>query len=411
MPRWPAPFWKHVLLHNEPTTGATAHPGSRTGLLAVFGSTLFQLSGVFMLSPLMLVLLTEREVSTTIAGLFAATTWLGIFIVTPFASALTRRWGRRRAMWFASGVPLAAAVGFLSTDSIAVWFVLELLAGIAGGMRWVLAEALIAEFSPPERLGRTMGMYATMVGATFIIGPSLLAWAGSTGHVALGLVIALLTLGLVWTMFIPPILTPAEAGNTSVGPRGLWQAVQQHPILMLAGFIGGFFELGLASILPLYGLSMGLGASAAALLISVSGLGSTLAAIPVGMAADRFADPVRGRRSLMVAVAAVALVCAAALPLVEHAIWVAWPVVFLLGAAGSSLYTLCMTDIGAREKGIALVNCTAVLVLNYTLGGLVASGISGALIDWSATVAFPAVLILVAAVGLAALLRARRNPA
>ncbi|WP_138516998.1 MFS transporter [Rhodoferax bucti] len=398
-------------MHNDPTTGATAHPGSRTGLLAVFGSTLFQLSGVFMLSPLMLVLLTEREVSTTIAGLFAATTWLGIFIVTPFASALTRRWGRRSAMWFASGVPLAAAVGFLSTDSIAVWFVLELLAGIAGGMRWVLAEALIAEFSPPERLGRTMGMYATMVGATFIIGPSLLAWAGSTGHVALGLVIALLTLGLVWTMFIPPIPTPAEAGNTSVGPRGLWQAVQQHPILMLAGFIGGFFELGLASILPLYGLSMGLGASAAALLISVSGLGSTLAAIPVGMAADRFADPVRGRRSLMVAVAAVALACAAALPLVEHAIWVAWPVVFLLGAAGSSLYTLCMTDIGAREKGIALVNCTAVLVLNYTLGGLVASGISGALIDWSATVAFPAVLILVAAVGLAALLRARRNPA
>ncbi len=411
MPRWPAPFWKHVLLHNEPTTGATAHAGSRTGLLAVFGSTLFQLSGVFMLSPLMLVLLTEREVSTTIAGLFAATTWLGIFIVTPFASALTRRWGRRRAMWFASGVPLAAAVGFLSTDSIAVWFVLELLAGIAGGMRWVLAEALIAEFSPPERLGRTMGMYATMVGATFIIGPSLLAWAGSTGHVALGLVIALLTLGLVWTMFIPPIPTPAEAGNTSVGPRGLWQAVQQHPILMLAGFIGGFFELGLASILPLYGLSMGLGASAAALLISVSGLGSTLAAIPVGMAADRFADPVRGRRSLMVAVAAVALVCAAALPLVEHAIWVAWPVVFLLGAAGSSLYTLCMTDIGAREKGIALVNCTAVLVLNYTLGGLVASGISGALIDWSATVAFPAVLILVAAVGLAALLRTGRKAA
>ena len=27
------------------------------------------------------------------AGLFAATTRLGIFIVTPFASALTQRWG------------------------------------------------------------------------------------------------------------------------------------------------------------------------------------------------------------------------------------------------------------------------------------------------------------------------------
>ena len=380
------------------------------GLLAVFASTLFQLSGIFMLSPLILLLLKERDVSTSIASLFAASTWLGIFIVTPFASAITRKWGRRRTMWIAAATPLGAAIGFFFTDNIWIWFALELVSGMTGSLRWVLAEAFIAEFSPPERLGRYMGIYATMVGATFIIGPSLLAWAGSTGHIALFLVMGLLSLGLFWTLFIPPIPATHETGSVSTGPRGLWQAVQQHPILMLAGFIGGFFELGLASILPLYGLSMGLGVSAAALLISMSGLGSTLAAIPVGMAADRFADPVRGRRSLMVAVAAVALVCAAALPLVEHAIWVAWPVVFLLGAAGSSLYTLCMTDIGAREKGIALVNCTAVLVLNYTLGGLVASGISGALIDWSATVAFPAVLILVAAVGLAALLRARRNP-
>lgn len=380
------------------------------GLLAVFASTLFQLSGIFMLSPLVLLLLKEREVSTSIASLFAASTWLGIFIVTPFASAITRKWGRRRTMWIAAATPLGAAIGFFFTDNIWIWFALELVSGMTGSLRWVLAEAFIAEFSPPERLGRYMGIYATMVGATFIIGPSLLAWAGSTGHIALFLVMGLLSLGLFWTLFIPPIPATHETGSVSTGPRGLWQAVQQHPILMLAGFIGGFFELGLASILPLYGLSMGLGASAAALLISVSGLGSTLAAIPVGMAADRFADPVRGRRTLMVAVAAVALVCAAALPLVEHAIWVAWPVVFLLGAAGSSLYTLCMTDIGAREKGTALVNCTAVLVLNYTLGGLVASGISGALIDWSATVAFPAVLILVAAVGLAALLRARRDP-
>lgn len=390
------------------------HPapkGSGTGLLAVFGSTLFQLSGVFMLSPLMLVMLKEREVSTTLAGLFAATTWLGIFIVTPFASAITQRWGRRRAMWFASGVPLAAAIGFMATDHLGLWFALELLAGIAGGMRWVLAEAFIAEFSPPERLGRTMGMYATMVGLTFVIGPTLLAWTGSSGHAALGLVIALLSIGLLWTALIPSIAPPAEPDTAHAGPRGLWLAVQQHPILMLAGFIGGFFELGLASILPLYGLTLGMGASAAALMISVSGAGSTLVAIPVGMVADRFANPVQGRRTLMVAVAAMALVCAAALLAVVRLPWIVWPVVFLLGAAGSALYTLCMTDIGAREKGNQLVNSTAVLVLNYTLGGLVASGISGALIERSATVTFPLVLMLVAALGLGTLLKEHRRKA
>lgn len=383
--------------------------GSPMGLLSVFGSTLFQLSGVFMLSPLMLVLLKEREVSTTVAGLFAATTWLGIFIVTPFASALTQRWGQRTTMWFASAAPLLAAIGFLTTDALWLWFALELLAGVAGGLRWVLAEAFIAEFSPPDRLGRTIGIYATMVGATFIIGPTLLAWVGSDGPAALGLVIALLGMGLVWTALIPMVPPHAESANARVGLAGLWQAVRSHPIIMLAGFIGGFFELGLASILPLYGLAMGLGAAAAALLISVSGLGSTLIAIPVGMVADRFTDKVRGRRTLMAVCVAIALAAACGLLLVARWHWLAWPIVFVLGAAGSSLYTLSMTDIGAREQGITLVNSTAVLVLNYTLGGLVASALSGALIDWSPNTGFPLVLIAVAAIGLVALLRTRRS--
>ena len=49
------------------------------GLVAGFGSTLFQLCGVFMLLPLLLFLLKRAEVSNTVAGLFAATKYLSIF--------------------------------------------------------------------------------------------------------------------------------------------------------------------------------------------------------------------------------------------------------------------------------------------------------------------------------------------
>jgi hypothetical protein len=94
---------------------------------------------------------------------------------------------------------------------------------------------------------------------------------------------------------------------------------------------------------------------------------------------------------------------------VGHTPWLAWPIVFVWGGAGGTLYAMAMTDIGSREKGITLVNSTAVLVLTYTMGGLVASGISGALIDWSPAVAFPAALVVVAAVGLGALVRSRRG--
>jgi len=382
-------------------------PHAQRGLLAVFGSTFFQLCGIFMLSPLLLLLLKGAQVSSTVAGLFAATTWLGIFIITPFASQLTQKLGRRQTMWLASTMPIVAATGFMLTDVLWVWFVLELLAGITGGLRWVLAEAFIAEFAPPGQTGRYIGTYATMVGLTFVIGPVLLAWVGTGNAQALWLVVALLTIGLAWTALIPRLPPAHDQHSASVGLQGLWQAVLAHPVIMLAGFIGGFFELGLASTLPLYGLSLGLSASASALLVAMSGAGGTLVALPSGMIADRFASPAQGRRSLMLVFTALLLLSACASPWVMSHTWLVWPMVAIWGAAGGALYTLAMIDIGAREKGITLVNSTAVLVLTYTLGGLVASASSGALIDWSATTAFPALLLGVGAVGLLALLGQR----
>lgn len=387
-----------------------AQVNGQRGLLSVFGSTLFLLSGVFMLSPLMLLMLKKADVSTTVAGLFAATTWLGIFIVTPFASAVTQKLGRRPTMWLTSVMPLVAAIGFFTTSSLGLWFVLILVAGLADGLRWVLAEAFIAEFAPPGQTGRYIGAFATMVGTTFVIGPTLLAWAGTDSSMALWLVIALLSLGLAWTALIPVLPPEPDTHTTRVGLHGLWHAVVSQPVIMLAGFLGGFFELGLASILPLYGLTLGLSASAAALLISVSGLGGTLVAIPAGMLADRFTSPAKGRRTLMTAFTALILLSTFASPWLAQHTWLVWPMVGIWGAAGGALYTLAMVDIGAREKGMTLVNSTAVLVLAYTLGGLIASSVSGALLDWSMTLAFPALLTGVAATGLAALVKTKPAP-
>jgi MFS family permease len=379
---------------------SVAAAGSRIGLLAVFGSTFFELCGIFMLSPLLLLLLKQAQISTTVAGLFAATTWLGVFIITPFASQLARHIGRRPAMWLASATPLLATLGFMLTDALWIWFALQLLAGVAGGLRWVLAEAFIAEFAPPQYIGRTIGTYATLVGLTFVVGPVLLAAVGTDSPHALWWPFALLCLGLGWTALIPKLPADHDQHSARVGWKGLLQALLAHPVVMLAGFVGGFFELGLASTLPLYGLSLGLTASASALLVAVSGAGGTLMALPAGMMADRFASPAQGRRNLMRAFAALILLSACPSLWVMSNTWLVWPMVAIWGAAGGALYTLAMIDIGAREKGITLVNSTAVLVLAYTLGGLVASASSGWVIDHSPSLGFPALLIGVGALGL-----------
>jgi MFS family permease len=391
----------------QPSTGLPAHPGARLGLLSLFGSTFFELVGYFMLLPLLLLRLKGSEVSTTVAGLFAATGWLGVFLVTPFASAVTQQLGRRRTLWLAASLPVLAAVGFALSNTLWLWFVLQLIAGVASGLRWVLAEALVAEFCPAGQRGRYVGIFETMVGATFVIGPATLVWVGANSPHAVWVVIAFFTIALGWSALIPPLPPAADTHTARVGVHGVWQALRAHPIIMLAGFVGGFFESGVTSILPLYGLALGLSAATAALLVSASGLGSALTMLPAGMLADRFADPSQGRRSLMVMFAALTLVATCVIPLVAHIAWLAWPLVFVWGGAGGSLYTLAMIDIGSREQGITLVNSTAVLVLTYTLGGLVASAASGALIQWSPTLGFPALLFTVASLGLVALIRTR----
>jgi hypothetical protein len=60
---------------------------------------------------------------------------------------------------------------------------------------------------------------------------------------------------------------------------------------------------------------------------------------------------------------------------------------------------MVMIDIGSREEGITLVNSTAVLVLSYTLGGVLAPALGAAALQWSPAVGFPGLLLVVAAVG------------
>ncbi|WP_334133760.1 MFS transporter, partial [Tepidimonas sp.] len=388
------------------------------GLLAIFGATFFELVGYFMLTPWLVLRLTAQGTPTALTGLFAASAWVGILLMTPFASALTRALGRRRALWLSGTVPVLAGLGYalpLPADTaLPLWFALKLLAGMASGLRWVLAEALVAEFAPAHLRGRAVGLFETLVGATFVIGPSLLAAVGPASVTALALAVGLMATGLLWLLAIPPLPTPADTASAAVGWRGVRQALRAHPVIIAAGFCGGFFESGLTSILPLYGLALGLGTAAAALLVSASGLGSALLMLPAGVLADRLGrrDSQCGsaggaRLRLMRASATVTLLASLALPWVANMPWLAWPVAFLWGGAGGCLYTLAMIDIGARERGVTLVNSTAVLVMAYTLGGVLAPSLAGAALQWAPRVGFPALLLGVAALCWVALARTR----
>jgi MFS family permease len=406
--------------HGQAITGtapATAVPErAPLGLIAIFGSTFFQLVGYFMLMPLLLLRLKGDGVSTALAGVFVATGWLGVFCMTPFASAITQRLGRRPSLWLAAAVPVVAIAGFLFSDSLLLWFACILIEGMAAGLRWVLAEAIVAEFSPAQQRGRNVGIFETMVGTTFVLGPVLLAWVGAQSDAALWMALGLTVFGLGWSLLIPRLPAAADAHSARVGLSGVWHALRAHPLIMTVGFVGGFFESGLTSILPLYGLALGLGATAAALLVSASGLGSALLMLPAGLLADRLAhhpqrrwgDGRGARLVIMRGCALITLLATLVIPFVAATPWLAAPVAFLWGGAGGCLYTLAMIDIGSREEGITLVNSTAVLVL--TLGGVLAPALGAAALEWAPTLGFPALLLSVAGLGWWLLRRAATSP-
>ena len=381
---------------------------ARRSLVALFAATFAELAGLFMFGPLLLLTLKARGLDTAAIGAFAALQWAGLLAATPFASAWVQRLGPRRALLVSGAVPLVTVTGMVATyqweGMLWLWAGLYFIGGLASALRWILAEATVAELAPAERRGRVMGLFAMMIGLTFMAGPALLSalLAAGIGLAAAGWVaVALVALGLLllWPVHLPqapPAPQPPQPSDRAlIGWRGTWAALRAAPIVMLTGFVGGFFESGLAGLLPLYGLLLGFSASLSALLVSASGLGSTLLALVAGEGADRL--PVQRLRQ---ACSAACIAATVALPLVPS-----WPplaglIAFVWGGAGAALYTLAMVQIGARHQGVALVNSTAVLVLAYTAGGMLAPAAGGLMLQWSLGLGFPALLLVVAALGL-----------
>lgn len=368
-------------------------------LASLMLSTAIGLTGQFLISPILVFELNARGLTASQIGLFSATSWMGILVTTPFAAGLASRLGMRPVLILSIVIPVVGLTGILLSHSVALWLVLYFFVGFGSALRWVVAEALITSLAPAAWRGRIVGTFQMMLGAAFVTAPSLLAWLGPTNRLASYVSIGLLVAGLLLTLPMPRIDRGTSVGSVT-GIRDLPSLVLRNPLVLAAGFAGGFFELGISSVLPVLGLAIGFTAAMAALLIAASGMGSALAMLPAGMAADRYGA--HGPLHLCT----LALVVGSLLMLmVGHVPGLAWLIALLWGGAGGALYTLTMVNIGSQYHGHQLIGVTSVLVLSYTLGGLVGPVAFGLAIDWSVQWAPAAVCLAVSSVCVLAIRR------
>ena len=187
---------------------------ARRSLIALFAATFAQLTGFFLFGPWLLFTLKDQGLGTAAVGAFGALQWAGLLVATPFVSSWAQRLGPRLALLVSGLIPLFALAAMVMTTSLTLWALLYFVAGMASTLRWILAEAAVAELAPARRRGRVMGLFAMMIGVTFMAGPALLsvllaaAWdTRAVGWVA----VALLGLGVLLQLPVRPPVNARQA--------------------------------------------------------------------------------------------------------------------------------------------------------------------------------------------------------
>jgi MFS family permease len=327
-------------------------------------------------------------------GVFSALPWLAVAATAPFVAFLVRTFGGDRLFVGAAFVAAPMPLVFAFSDDYALWCIANFAIGLAAALRWIVSEAWVADLAPPERRGRMVGLYETFLGASFATGPLLLlvldpasdrpAYAGA----ALWFVAWLFSIGLA---------PAARADDGRASEHGFSAVLAAVPAALVAATVGGTFEVGLAGIGSYWGVTLGLGAGAAAMFAAALGMGSFAAQYPAGWLADRASPSRVVRTSLAILIAA-----SLAAPLLATDAAGALIVAVVWGGVGGGLYTLAMITVGHRFSGAALMRATSSVVFGYTLGSTFGPAVIGAALDIAPRDGLPLTLAALAALALGA---------
>lgn len=351
--------------------------------------------------PLTALALTEAGHGTNVVGMMTAAQAGGGLAIVPFVTALARRFGARQAI-VASVLLLAAATALMQvTSNLWIWGVLRLLCGAALMLLFTIGEAWVNQLADDATRGRVVAIYATNFTLFQMAGPVLVSQiAGFTGiRFALSGALFLLALPSLGSIRRAPLTDGAHHDT-----HGHWRSVMPRmPALIIGtGFFALFDTLAL-SLLPIFAMDHGVASEAAVLFASILLFGDTAMQFPIGWLADRL-----GRERVHLGAGCIVLALLPFVPLVVTNPWLCWPLLFVLGAAAGSIYTLSLVACGERFRGTALVTASSLVSASWSASSFGGPLVAGALMEQMGSNALIGVLIGSAAAFVAAALWERR---
>jgi len=353
------------------------------GCISIYGIT------SSLLTPLISIILEHKKVNTTIIGGMAMIAPAGLILGAFFVSRIMRNSVGRILLISGIVFEILLIISLINTQSIALWFLIRFLGGFADSILFVVTETWLMEITPRGKRGRIMGFYNSIMMMSFALGPLILTFSGSRGNLPFLICITLMIFAafpLLWTgRYLPTTLDPPSfniIGFTFVAP-----------LLALACFVVAFQDLAITSLMPVYGLRVGMSESSATLMLFFGVAGGALLQFPIGWAADKL-----GAKRLLVACSFVGLIGTLVWPFVLTNRFLLWTTLFLWWGLFSGVSTISMILAGNWFKGSELSMAMAAFGVFWGIGAFVGPFTSGAMMDIWNPHGFPLTLITVSVI-------------
>src|SRR6266481_3862692 len=163
----------------------------RPSVLVIFLTVFIDLIGFGIVVPLVPVYSSHFGAHGAVIGVIIASFSAMQFVFSPIWGRLSDKHGRRPILLLSTAGAAASYVLFavssgLENHSMAIWMMVlaRAFAGLCGG-NITVAQAYIADITPPEQRSRRMGLIGMAFGLGFIFGPAIgglsLKYLGSTG--------------------------------------------------------------------------------------------------------------------------------------------------------------------------------------------------------------------------------------
>ncbi|ENI8092766.1 MFS transporter [Enterobacter hormaechei] len=331
---------------------------TRPVLLLLCGLLLLTLA-IAVLNTLVPLWLAHENLPTWQVGMVSSSFFTGNLLDTLLTGSLIKRFGFNRSYYLASLIFAVGCAGLGLMVGFWSWMVWRFIAGVGCAMIWVVVESALMCSGTSRNRGRLLAAYMMVYYVGTVLGQlmvsklptdlmSVLPWVT-------GMVLAAI-LPLLFTRIVNQNSEHQEA--THVWPM---LRLRQARLGVNGCIISGIVLGSLYGLMPLYLNHQGVSDSGIGFWMAVMVSAGIVGQWPIGRLADRF-----GR--LLVLRVQVFVVIMGCLAMLSNAAMA--PALFILGAAGFTLYPVAMAWACEKVEHHQLVAMNQALLLSYTIGSL-----------------------------------------